>query len=123
MCRRRYLDVRNAISAMIARHSEYRVKRGEPYYEEGTEVYFFSSHHFIEQYRLDNQGAYANILMRFRRGRLGQDRAAHGWLAARLGRFARTTSGRLVKVGRIRASRDVHGNMVRPMWWVLRGRL
>ena len=52
--------------------------------------------------------------------RIGQDRNAHDQIAVRLSQYAESVGSGLTKVGRIALSRDVHGNMVRPMWWIYR---
>lgn len=113
-------EIRRIIRRMIDRHPEYRVKPGEPYYEAGRDTYLFSSHHFIEQYRASHQRDYAILLLSCMFSRIGQDRDAHGQIAARLSQYAKGRGSRLTKIGRIALSRDVHGNMVRPMWWVYR---
>ena len=111
-------EIRRIIRRMIARHPEYRVKPGEPYYVAGRDTYLFSSHHFIEQYRAEHQRDYAILLLSCMFSRIGQDRDAHDQIAVRLSQYADSAGSELTKVGRIALSRDVHGNMVRPMWWI-----
>lgn len=104
---------------MIAMHPEYIVRRGGLYFIEERDTYRFSSHHFIEQYRAIHPRDYAQLLLACTHSRIGQDKSAHGQIAACLGRYAKGRT-ELRKIGRRMISRDVHGNMVRPMWWIFR---
>lgn len=114
------IEIRRIIRRMVERHPEYKVKPSEPYYVAGQDTYRFSSHHFIEQYRVLHQRDYAILLLSCMFSRIGQDRDAHGQIAARLIRYAKRRGYGLIKIGRILLSRDVHGYMVRPMWWIYR---
>ncbi len=110
-------EIERIISEMIVLHPEYKVKKGEPYYRKGYDTYCFSSHQFIEQYRKMHPRDYAQLLLACTHSRIGQDRSAHGQIAACLGRFAKGRTD-IKKIGRRALSRDVHGNMVLPMWWI-----
>lgn len=99
-----------------------QLKPGDRHYRPGFRTYKFSSHNFIEKYRQWNEDAYQRLLARCSGSRAGQDRSAHGQIAACLGRYAKGRDD-LRKIGRRELSRDVHGNMVRPMWWIYRERI
>lgn len=114
------IEIERIIGIMVRRHPEYKVKPGEPYYVVGRDTYLFSSHHFIELYRAEHPRDYAILLLSCMFSRIGQDRDAHGQIAVRLSQYAESVGSGLTKVGRIALSRDVHGNMVRPMWWIYR---
>ena len=107
---------------MIENHPEYRVENGEVFFEERRSVYRFSSHNFIEQYRASHQSDYARLLMSCRHSGRRLDKNAHSQIAACLGRYARNHPREIIAIGRSR-SRDVHGNTVRPMWWIYYGRI
>lgn len=113
-------EIRRIIVRMIAMHPEYIVRRGEPYFIEGRDTYRFSSHHFIEQYRAMHPIPYSILLVSCWFSRRGVDRDAHGQIGACLSRYSEDHRSGLTKIGRIELSRDVHGNMVRPMWWIYR---
>lgn len=115
-------EIRRIIESMISRHPEYKVNPGEPYYVAGRDTYLFSSHHFIEIYRALHQRDYAILLLSCMFSRIGQDRDAHDQIAVRLSEYSNIAGSGLTKIGRIALSRDVHGNMVRPMWWIYRRR-
>lgn len=110
-------EIERIIREMIALHPEYKVKNSDPFYRVGYDTYRFSSHHFIEQYRKMHPHDYAQLLLACTHSRIGQDRSAHGQIAACLGRYAKGRTD-LRKIGRRALSRDVHGNMVLPMWWI-----
>ena len=111
-------EIREILNHIATTHPEYRAKSGEPFYERGRETYLFSSHHFVSHYRAINPNDYADLLDRCRHSRAGQDRTAHGQIASCLGRYAKHHD-EIRPIGR-RVSRDVHDNIVRPMWWVWR---
>lgn len=98
-----------------------RLKPGDGYYLMGYKSYIFSSHDFIAKYRQWREDAYSRLLDDYRYSTMGIDRKAHAQIAACLGRYAKGHT-ELSKIGRIKLSKDVHGNEGRPMWWVLRRR-
>lgn len=111
-------EIDEILNHLAITHPEYKVKSGEPYFESGRDVYRFSSHHFVSHYRALHQREYADLLVQCMRSRIGQDRLAHGQIASCLGRYAKNHDN-ILSIGR-RISRDVHDNIVRPMWWVWR---
>lgn len=114
------LEVREILDHIATTHPEYKVKPGERNYERGRDTYVFSSHHFLSHYRALHQGEYANLLVSCMHSRIGQDRSAHGQIASCLARYAKIHD-EIRSIGRWE-SRDVHDNIVRPMWWVWRRR-
>lgn len=109
-------EVHRILEHIATTHPEYRVQPCDPRYEDGRDKYMFSSHHFVSHYRALHQGDYANLLVRCMHSSIGQDRSAHGQIASCLGRYAKHHVS-IRPIGR-RVSRDVHDNIVRPMWWV-----
>lgn len=112
-------EIEEILRRIATMHPEYKVQPGDPHYEGGRDVYVFSSHHFVSHYRALHQGEYANLLVRCIHSRIGQDRSAHGQIASCLARYAKNPSNSIRPIGRM-DSKDVHDNVVRPMWWAWR---